>query len=173
MICHIIHGFAFHPYQPAWIQRAYEAAERATARITTRFIVVSRHDELTALRAGIGRPEQYAHTPVRHRHRALSSQRPQPAPGPRTRLGLLPDAPTIGMVASLKPRKARRIFLEVCARMRQMTPQLQAVLVGDGVLRSQVERRIAQLGLEGIVRVLGWRRDIPEIPSGSTIATLR
>ncbi len=162
VICHTIHGFGFHAKQPAGARRSFQALERATARITTRLISVSRYDQTTGLRAGIGRPEQYVHIPygidLRRFHR--NGLCPQSA---RVRIGLDPNAPTIGTVACLKPQKAPEDFLEVCARVRRVVPQLQTILVGDGVLRLRVERRIRQLQLNDTVYLLGWRRDIPEI----------
>lgn len=162
VICHSIHGFAFHPFQPAWIRRAYQAAERAAARVTTSLITVSRYDRQQGLVAGIGRPEQYQHIPYgidldRFHRNGLSPEMV------RTRFGLNPHAPTIGTIACLKPQKAVHEFLDVCARLRARVPNVQAVVVGDGVLRPQLERQRRALGLEGVVQFLGWQRDIPSV----------
>ncbi len=162
VICHTIHGFAFHPYQPRWIHRAYQMIERQTARTTTHLISVSRHDERTGLAAGIGRPEQYHYIPygidVGWFHpNGLSQQ------SARTRLGLRPEAPTIGTIACFKPQKAPQDFLAACEQLRQRVPSIQCVMVGDGVLRPQIERQIRAQGLEQTVHVLGWRRDIPSV----------
>ena len=162
VICHTIHGFGFHAGQPGWVRRSFQAVERATARITTRLIAVNRHDERVGLSAGIGRPEQYQRIPYgidpsRFHPNGLTPQ------GARAQLGLQPDAPTIGTVACFKPQKAPEDFLAVCARLRERVPNLQAVMVGDGALRPQIERRRRALGLESVVHLLGWRREIPEI----------
>jgi len=160
--CHTIHGFAFHAHQPPWVRRAYEAAERLAARVTTHLIAVSGHDERIGVAAGIGQPWQYRRIPygidlARFHRNGLT---PRTARG---RLGLRPDAPTIGTVACFKPQKALGDFLAVCARVRRAVPEAQAVVAGDGRLRPQLERRRRALGLDGAVRFLGWRRDIPEV----------
>lgn len=162
VICHTIHGFAFHPYQPAGIRQAYQAAERAAARITTRLITVSRHDERAARAVGIGRPGQHQYIPYgvdlgRFHSNGLT---PQSA---RERLGLRTEAPTIGTIACFKPQKALQDFLAVCALVRKAVPDLQAVLVGDGRLRPQIERWRRALDLEDVVHLLGWQRDIPTV----------
>lgn len=171
VICHTIHGFAFHAGQPAWIRRAYQAAERAAAKMTTRLITVSQHDAAIGLSAGIGASGQYRHIPYgidvgRFHRNGLTAH------AARGRLGLRPDAPTLGTVACFKPQKAPLDFLAMCAQIRHAMPNLQAVMVGDGALRPAIEQQRRALGLEGMVHLLGWRRDIPEVLSALDVFVL-
>jgi glycosyltransferase involved in cell wall biosynthesis len=46
------------------------------------------------------------------------------------------------------------------------------ILVGDGILRKQVEGHVEQWGLGGSFMLLGWRRDIPEILAATDIFVL-
>lgn len=49
------------------------------------------------------------------------------------------------------------------ARLAAERPDSQLVLVGEGSLKSEVERLVRQGRLEGRVRLLGVRRDVPEL----------
>jgi glycosyltransferase involved in cell wall biosynthesis len=53
------------------------------------------------------------------------------------------------------------------ARLAAERPDSQLVLVGEGSLKSEVERLVRQGGLGGRVRLLGVRRDIPELLSAA------
>ena len=46
-------------------------------------------------------------------------------------------------------------------------PRAKLVLVGDGDLRADIEALVAELGLDGQVRLLGSRSDVPEILAAS------
>lgn len=73
---------------------------------------------------------------------------------------------TVGMVACLKPQKAPLDFVQVAARVARaegLSAPVRFVLVGDGALRGEVERAIAQEGLTGVVSLPGWRRDVPAL----------
>lgn len=69
----------------------------------------------------------------------------------------------IGFVGRLTAQKDPLTFLRVVAAVRADVPGLQALVVGDGPLREAVQREIARLGLEGICRLTGVRRDIPAV----------
>jgi len=45
----------------------------------------------------------------------------------------------------------------------RQAPRAVFVLVGDGELRREIERRIRDLDLSASVRLLGWRRDVPRL----------
>ena len=167
-IVHTIHGYGFHVGQP-WAQnRTFLALERLAARCTDRFIAVSRAnleeglalrlftpDKVSLIRSGIALRE-FGGAPSGPGEPVLRGSL-------RRELGLPEDAPLVGMVACLKPQKSPLTFVEVAARVARDVPGAVFVVAGDGELRSAVERRAAELGLEGRLRLLGWRRDIPNV----------
>jgi len=162
IICHTVHGFPFHSFQKPWVRLGYRAIERATGHATTDLITVNRADHETALAAQLTRSARHIRIPYgidlqRFHRNGLS---PQAA---RVQLGLRADAPTIGTIACFKPQKELHDFLMMCAQVRESVPEIQCVVVGDGALRSRLERQRRALGLDETVRFLGWRRDIPEI----------
>jgi L-malate glycosyltransferase len=70
----------------------------------------------------------------------------------------------VGLIARMNaPYKNHSMFLRAAARVRRKFSNLEIVLVGDGPLRSELEREAADLGLQGSVIFLGDRRDVPAI----------
>jgi glycosyltransferase involved in cell wall biosynthesis len=81
----------------------------------------------------------------------------------RGALGLAPSAPVAGIVAALRPEKQHELFLRVAARVRQEVTDAQFLVIGDGPRRSMLEEQARQLGVNGAVRFLGTRSDVPEL----------
>jgi L-malate glycosyltransferase len=69
----------------------------------------------------------------------------------------------MGAVGRLEEQKGHLYLLEALAQVRQDLPDATLLLVGDGRLRADLERRTRELGLAGQVRFLGTRRDLPLI----------
>lgn len=80
--------------------------------------------------------------------------------GLRESLGLAPDALVFGIIARLEPVKGHRYFLEAFANVAKRHPEAQAILVGDGSLRGELESQTRQAGLEGRIHFLGIREDV-------------
>ncbi len=167
-VVHTIHGYGFHAAQP-WAQyRTFLALERLAARFTDHFIAVSRANLEEGLALGLFTPGKVSliRSGISLREFGGASRGPG---GPvlrgglRQELGLPEDAPLVGMVACLKPQKSPLTFIEVAARVAREVPGAFFVVAGDGEQRPAVERRRAELGLEGRLRLLGWRRDIPNV----------
>jgi glycosyltransferase involved in cell wall biosynthesis len=81
----------------------------------------------------------------------------------RSRLGLAPDRRYIACVARFHPVKDHRMLLrafeEVAARRRDV----DLLLVGDGILRGELEQIAADRSMRDRVRFLGVRGDVPDI----------
>lgn len=70
----------------------------------------------------------------------------------------------VGVIARMNAEyKNHRGFLRAAARLKQNTAEVEFVLVGDGPLRSGLEREVIDLGLQGRVQFLGDRRDIAAV----------
>jgi len=79
----------------------------------------------------------------------------------------------IGMVARMNSRsKNHSGFLRALAVVRDQIPNLEAILAGDGPLRSQLEQEARDLGISQIVRFLGDRRDVPSIFASLDLSVL-
>jgi glycosyltransferase involved in cell wall biosynthesis len=69
------------------------------------------------------------------------------------------ELPVIFTAARLHNQKGHAHLLEAAA----LVPDALFLLAGDGPERARLEGRARQLGIEGRVRFLGQRRDIPEL----------
>jgi glycosyltransferase involved in cell wall biosynthesis len=64
------------------------------------------------------------------------------------------------MVACLKPQKCPQDFIRLAALVRQKMPQVKFILIGDGILRQEIEQLIRRHQLDSTVILAGWRKDI-------------
>ncbi|HEY4185140.1 MAG TPA: glycosyltransferase [Polyangia bacterium] len=69
----------------------------------------------------------------------------------------------VGMVARLEVHKDQPTLIRAAALLRDSGHPVEVWLVGEGTRRAEYEALIAELGLAGSVRLLGMRRDIPEL----------
>lgn len=81
----------------------------------------------------------------------------------RRELGIPQDAPLLGMISILRSDKGPDVFLEACDRLLAGRGNLWCVLVGDGIMRGQIERQQARLVHRDRVVIAGFRRDIPQV----------
>jgi colanic acid/amylovoran biosynthesis glycosyltransferase len=71
-----------------------------------------------------------------------------------------PPAPSVGLpellcIASFRPYKGLPVLLDACRRLADAGVGFRCQIVGDGPMRPELERRVAELGLAGIVRLAG------------------
>ena len=171
IIIHSVHGFGFHGYQRPLVRMLYQVLERLSARITSRFIVVSEANLKTGEAAGIF---------SRHDACLIRSgidieafaRAPSDPQAVRRELGIRPGVPLVTMVACFKPQKAPLDFVESCAEVHRRYPEACFLLAGDGELRARIEARVAECGLEKHFFMPGWRRDVAELLHASQVAVL-
>jgi glycosyltransferase involved in cell wall biosynthesis len=126
------------------------------SRRVDRFIAVSRRVAEVLVEAGVDRA----------RVRTVYSGVPQrEAPDAATRAGAraalaLPDgAPLFGSVGALAPHKDPLTLVRAGASLLRRRPDARLLLVGDGPLRSAVERESERLGVRERVVLPGFRGD--------------
>jgi glycosyltransferase involved in cell wall biosynthesis len=88
----------------------------------------------------------------------------------RAELGIASTAKVVGVVGLLRPEKAYAVLLRATARLISEQPDLQVLIVGDGVERPALENLARELDLESTVRFLGQRTDAPAILSAVDVA---
>lgn len=81
----------------------------------------------------------------------------------REELCIPPESPVIGIVGMFHENKGHRYFLEAAAFVAKSFPDSVFLIVGDGDLRGDLERKVKESPLLKSVRFLGQREDIPEI----------
>lgn len=83
--------------------------------------------------------------------------------GIRAELGL-GSRPIAGCVARLVPGRGHDLLLRGVALLRGELPALSVLLVGRGEGRPELERLVAELRLQGVVRFVGYRGDdLPQV----------
>lgn len=92
----------------------------------------------------------------------------------RRELGAAESERLVGLIARLHPVKGQRRFLEAAAMLGSARGDVSYLLAGRGVDASHPEIAgwIRELGLEGRVRCLGERRDIPDLMNALDIVCL-
>jgi glycosyltransferase involved in cell wall biosynthesis len=169
-IMHTIHGFGFHDYQPFAVRQFFVVLEKATARITDVFIAVSKANIKKGVDSGIF-PKQKA-TLIRSGIELEQFTRVKVKPAEKKKsLGIEPDLPLVTMIGCLKPQKAPLDYVEVAHKVLQKK-DASFILVGDGELREEVRKKAVEFGLGERFKLLGWRRDIPEILAATDIFAL-
>ena len=170
-IIHTYHGFGFNDYQPWLVKWFYILLEWLTSRITTKFICVSAANREKGIALGLFRKDQTAL--IRSGidlERFASPQKSREET--RKELGIPLDAPLATMIACFKPQKAPLDFVHVAGLVKKEIPHVRFLLVGDGVLRGDIEQARRESGLEKDLILTGWRRDIPEILNASDCLVL-
>ncbi len=90
----------------------------------------------------------------------------------RPELGLEPSDVVAVSVSSLTPEKGHRYVLEGLPRAAQTFPALRWLVVGDGPLREAIHEQAVALGISERVRLVGWRRDVPDLLRASDLFLL-
>jgi glycosyltransferase involved in cell wall biosynthesis len=152
-----VHGWAFSAYS-GLSGLLYRAADRLMAPLTTVTICVSEQELAAGLEAGACRAERSVVI-----HNAVDV-----AGAPRSRH----DRPVPRLIA-VGRLKAPKDFLTLVRALAALPGgSFEALIVGDGPDRAQVEAEIERLGLEGSVRLTGERSDVPELLADADIFVL-
>lgn len=75
----------------------------------------------------------------------------------------LGEKKTMIHVGRLHPAKNHMFLLEVFAQVVKQNPNTVLLLVGDGELRDEIQKKISALGLQDCVQMLGSRSDVPQL----------
>ncbi len=162
IVVHTYHGHVLHGYYSPLKSRLLGEMETTLARITDRIVAVSDkiRDELAAY--GVAPKEKIVTVPLGlELDEFLDNACWRGAF--RRELGLADDAPLVGIVGRLAPIKNHRLFLEMAAQMLARVPAARFVVVGDGLLRAELEEYACVLGIAPQVTFAGWRRDLAKI----------
>lgn len=135
---------------------AYTGIERLLAPLTARFAAVSESErrQLTALR--LVDPERIDVIPPTIDQKYWS---PQSRDAARAALGLPADVPIVIGIGRLSPQKNPFEFVRIVERLRAEWPEVHAIWIGDGALRSELEA--ASLATAATrVDIAGWVADV-------------
>jgi glycosyltransferase involved in cell wall biosynthesis len=69
----------------------------------------------------------------------------------------------VGIVAHLADHKGHQYLIQATKILKQQSPKIKMIIVGEGPLSMELNRQAKDLDVEDIVFFLGFRKDIPKI----------
>jgi glycosyltransferase involved in cell wall biosynthesis len=73
------------------------------------------------------------------------------------------EGPRIGTVGRLSAQKGHRVLIDAAPIVLKRFPDAHFLIVGEGELRGELQRRIEEQGLTGRIELTGARSDIPAL----------
>jgi len=165
-VVHTYHGTVFRGYFGGLKSRAVIGVEQTLSHITTRIVAITPSQRSHLIELGIGDKRKVVEIPL-----GLDLApflQPMDRAQARSHLGLEPEARVVAIVARLVPVKNVSLFLRAMTAVRSGS----ALIVGDGVLRSQLESEAAALGIANRCRFVGWQSDIRAVYAAADVVAL-
>ena len=88
----------------------------------------------------------------------------------REELGISAGSPVVATVCQLRAEKALEVLVDAAALLRPDFPELKVLIAGDGQEEAVLRERIRHKGLEGVVELLGTRRDVADLLAAADVA---
>ena len=165
-IIHTFHGNVFRGYFGSLISELIILAERLLARLfTDEIIVLSSSQREEIMRYRIGNPGQYRVSPNKFepdQFRFCRNKREKH----RQRLRIESDEFVVAFVGRLVDVKNPQLFIEAAKLVlaKDELPKIRFLVIGDGPLRSELER-LAGSALDHGITFLGHRQELGEFYS--------
>ncbi|MBL8851211.1 MAG: glycosyltransferase [Planctomycetaceae bacterium] len=160
----IVSGIRVAEREKAWHVRL----DRWTRGLVTQHVCVSRAVADFSIREARLRPETVSVIP-----NGVDVERFQTAaPLSNAELGAPPETKWLIAVGRLHPQKGHLLLLEAIAPLLRAAPDWRLMIVGEGPLRSELERRILELGCREQVVLTGFRNDVPRLLRTASILVL-
>jgi glycosyltransferase involved in cell wall biosynthesis len=162
IVVHTFHGHVLHGYySPAknWLLRR---VERSLACISDLLVTVSEQVKTDLVGYGVATAEKISVVPLGFDLDPFVNSHTQKNEF-RREVGFSDQHKLVGIVGRLFPIKNHALFLKSAARIAAQEPAARFVIVGDGVLRLDLERQAHDLGIADRVLFTGWRHDLPRI----------
>lgn len=162
IIFHTPHGSIFHPiYYGSITIFLLSRIENFVASFTDKIIVISENEKGDLIEHKIAAADKYITIPgavkpddfLKAYDSALK----------REELRIPDNVILIGNVARLVPEKGHLFCLEAFKMVADRFPTVKLLIVGDGILKSDIEAKINELDLNDKVIMIGRRDDIAEI----------
>jgi len=81
----------------------------------------------------------------------------------RKELSFAPDDFLVGIVAQLSDDKGHEYLIQASKHLREHTPKIKIIIVGEGPLRLELNKQVEEIQGEDMVFFLGFREDILQI----------
>lgn len=138
---------------------------QVVGRLADVVITVSREDRRRMIELEGMDPKKLVYLP-----NGLPPGRPPSGRDVRAELGIGPDDPVVGCVTRLRPQKAPEVLVRTAALLAPRFARLRVLVAGEGPERPRLEALIEELGLGGVVTLLGLRDDVPDLLAAVDVA---
>jgi glycosyltransferase involved in cell wall biosynthesis len=169
-VLHHVHGWSFNATQPPLVRAFFAALERLAARPGFLLLACSEATARAGREARVCRPQDLRVLPYGIGREGFLRLRPRPAI--RRRLGLAQRDLLFLQLSNLKPQKDPITFATAAVAAGRLLPRAHFWIAGDGPLRKRAEEIASRGGLGDRFRVLGWRRDVPELLAAADVVAL-
>jgi glycosyltransferase involved in cell wall biosynthesis len=184
IVVHTFHGHVFHSYFNKAKTHFFKSVERRLAKKTDRIIALSelqKHELVDEHR--ICGSEKITIIPLGFDLFRFQENRYEKRLAFRSSFFLKEDTIAIGIIGRLVPIKNHVFFLQAIAALKKKTNlPVKAIIIGDGELRTELEKCCQQLNLShsaspesstsADVVFAGWQKDIDIINAGLDIVAL-
>ncbi|HJO92087.1 MAG TPA: glycosyltransferase family 4 protein [Victivallales bacterium] len=144
-IVHTIHGQAFHRNETKIKNFLYQRLEKWSAGKCNKIYAVAQAMIDQCIEKNIAKPDKYKLIYsgmdlgpfLKHSENTVLKQK----------LKIPENSPVIGTVARLFPLKGYDYLIDVVSKIVKQIPELRVVIVGDGILKDELEKQISDLGV--------------------------
>jgi glycosyltransferase involved in cell wall biosynthesis len=174
-VVYFAHGLACGPAQGAVDWQIRFQVEKRLAPLTDGLLVMNDYDEQLSRRTPLARTADRVYR-IRGMGVDLARFAPGAHPDVRARLasqlGFDPGQTVLLCVGRLIPEKGVLDFVEAARLVCASRSDGVFLLAGSGPLLDDLRRRVAEAGLEGRIKILGWRDDIQDLVKASDVFVL-
>jgi glycosyltransferase involved in cell wall biosynthesis len=169
-VVHHIHGWSFNASQSPPRRALYVALERVAAKPGYLLLACSEETSAQGRRARIGRDadRRVLHYGIDR----CENLRKRPRDAIRRRLGLGARDVLFLQLGNLKPQKDPVTFARAAAAAGRDLRRAHFWIAGDGPLRARATAVARDGGLGERFRILGWRRDVPDLLAAADVLVL-
>jgi glycosyltransferase involved in cell wall biosynthesis len=174
VIVHSVHGWSFNDYQNPLKRILYTVLEKFTSRITSHFFLESKKHIKIGEEKGLFRKSGYSlllpgiyFSEIDNIYNSKGAIIPEEFNKQRTA-----EKKIITMIACFKYQKAPLDFVRAAELVIKKKENIYFFMVGDGILRPEIENLIREKNLQDYISLLGWRKDIPPILFASDLLVL-
>lgn len=174
-VVYFAHGLACGPAQGSLDWQIRFQVEKGLAPLTDGLLVMNDYDERLSRRTPLARSADRVYR-IRGMGVDLSRFAPGKHPEVRARLarhlGFDPALTILLCVGRLIPEKGVLDFVAAARHVCESRQDAVFLLAGSGPLLEDLRARMAEAGLEGRIKILGWRDDIQDLVKASDVFVL-
>lgn len=155
-----IHGWAFNYPMGTVSKKFLQMIERFLDFFTDHYVAVSRNMMEVGIQGSITTPEKVSviyHGIEVDKYAGWDSDN-----NLKKDLGIEEGVSVVGNIGRFEPQKAVDDFLKAARIVKNKTPNVNFLVVGDGPLRNDMGKLSMQLGIKDVVLFTGWKKNLKE-----------